>query len=128
MRYVIVVPEAFPYKNELTPSPGLRSYLHYKHLIEQWGWLLKKHSPTPRPQGQRSRRLVITRLYVGKQRAFDIGNLYVGAAIMIDHLVKMGWFRDDTERWLSYLRCRQMKVAGVACVEFVIEDVTASPE
>lgn len=127
MRYEIRVPLAYPYKNQLTPSPSMRSFIRFKEVKQEWGWYLKSCARVHR-QGPLPRRLTITRVYSKKQRQFDIGNLYYPAAIIIDLLVGIGWLRDDNPKWLSDLHCNQRQSQSPECwTEIVIEDVDGDP-
>lgn len=124
MRYRIRVPLHYPYKNELTPSVRIGAFVRFQRIKREWGWMLKMAKPSPRPQGQLARRLHIIRVYSTKQRPFDVGNLYYPAAIIIDHLVNLGWLRNDSPKWLADVHCSQRKSGSTECwTEIVVEDV-----
>ena len=122
MRHVLSIPLKYPYKNELTPSPTLRAYLHFKELSKEWFYSIPKASRLLR-QANVPRRLIITRIMGTRDRPFDVPNLYYAAAIIIDTLVKKDWLRDDDPRFLVDVTCNQRKEHGERRTEIIVEDV-----
>jgi hypothetical protein len=68
------------------------------------------------------RRVMVTRLYCGRQRQLDYGNLVGGFKPAMDAMVQAGWLVDDSPRWLEdhYQQRRSDIFSGV---EFRIEEL-----
>jgi hypothetical protein len=108
MTKTIIIPIRYPYKNELTPSVGIGAYLRFQAAKRTWH-LCTPNAPASWRSINLARRVSITRLYSGRQRPFDIPNLYYPLAFIIDNLVKRRWLPDDDPRYLVDVRCSQRR-------------------
>jgi hypothetical protein len=89
----IRVPLKIPYKNQLTPSPGLHSFRRFISVKKEWERAIPEALDHQRASGPR--RIRIVRLMTARERPFDTGNLIYSAAAIIDIVVAKGYLVND---------------------------------
>jgi len=82
-----------PYKNQLTPSPGLHSFRRFISVKKEWERAIPEALAHQRAMGPR--RVTIVRLMTPRERPFDTGNLYYSCAAILDIVVAKGYLIDD---------------------------------
>jgi hypothetical protein len=72
----------------------------YRHDRDGWQWEFKVARINARiPTAVAKRRVTLTRLYSGRERAFDVDNLAGGMKLVVDAMVREGLLLgDDRER------------------------------
>lgn len=74
----------------------------YKRNRDAWQWLFKIERVNRRiPTATGRRRVTLTRLYSGRQRAFDRGNLVGGCKMILDAMVRESLIVDDKAEYLE---------------------------
>lgn len=130
MRHEIIYDFRYPYKNELTPSPVMRtrrggyisrSFLSYNNYRRAFKDATRDCPRDLQPSGPRA--VTITRLMGPRDRPMDLGNLYVGAALILDALVESAWLTQDTPAWLGDIRCGQERSGTTGSIRVVLEDL-----
>jgi hypothetical protein len=68
------------------------------------------------------RRVTLLRLFCGRQRELDYGNLVGGLKPVLDAMVRSGWLLDDSPAYCEdhYLQRRHDMLSGI---EFTVEDL-----
>lgn len=87
------IPIKLPYKNQLTPSPGLHSFRRFISVKKEWERAIPEALDRQRATGPR--RIRIVRLMTTRERPFDTGNLIYSAAAIIDIVVAKGYLVND---------------------------------
>jgi hypothetical protein len=74
---------------------------HWRERKEWATWLRADTGlGLPKPHGNRTRKVVITRCLGPRQRRFDDENLLGGSVkALCDALRDLGWLKDDTPKW-----------------------------
>jgi len=128
MKIRLRIPLKLPYKNELTPAPGPRTFRVFMSVKGKWKASIPDALPEQRALGPR--RLTIVRIMGPRERPFDTGNVYYAAAAIIDIVAKKGWLVDDTPRLLELEKPVQRRQAPgdmpAPCTYIDIEDVEAA--
>ena len=94
-----------PYKNQLTPSPGLYAFRRYCAVRSEWdkaipvapGYNPAEVAP-PLPPGGPRKWVQVTRIMTKRERRFDLSNIWYSIAALLDALVKRGHLRDDNDQ------------------------------
>lgn len=111
-----------PTQNRVASNKGGGRWT-YKKLRDDYRWLVraaKAREGVPDATGRRA--VTLTRVYSGRQREFDYGNLVGGLKMVTDSLVRERLLVDDSPKWSEqvYLQ-RRGPVSGV---EVRIEELT----
>ena len=126
----IFVSHPFSSEPGLIPSPVMRtkrggyisrSFLSYNSYRRAFKDATRDCPRNLQPTGPRS--VTITRIMGPRDRPMDPGNLYVGAALILDALVEAAWLAQDTPAWLSDVQCRQERSEAKGRIRVIVEDV-----
>ena len=120
MKIRLRIPLKLPYKNELTPAPGPRTFRVFMSVKGKWNKAIPEAAPHQRALGPR--RLTIVRLMTSRERPFETGNIYYAAAAIIDIVAKKGYLVDDTPDLLELEKpVQRLAVPGEIAPETYID-------
>ena len=90
----------------------------YKHDRDRWQWEFKVARINARiPTASGKRRVTLTRLYSGRERAFDVDNLAGGMKLVVDAMVREGLLLgDDPARAELHHNQNRAATSGLAVV------------
>ena len=115
MKHTLVLPIQLLSKND-------RDRLHYRRrsaLRLSYQSIVELTHPRKHETPREPQRVTVTRLMGAHERPFDLQNVGAGSAVeLIDALKQLGWFRDDSARWLEprFLQRPNDRDPGPACL------------
>jgi hypothetical protein len=79
---------------------------------QQWFAVLARNNGIPVGDEVPFRRVVLTRIYSGRQREFDVDNLAGGCKVVVDAMVRAGLLRGD-DKASAQVTYRQRKITAI---------------
>lgn len=121
--YRFFIPMEPPSQNTVAMNSSGKRF-GYKAVRNQFTFMVRAAmNARAIPEAKGKRRLVLTRFYTGRGRAYDRANMVGGCKPVVDSLVNCGLLVDDSEQWLDdyYLQRRDDHLSGV---EVVLQEMT----
>ena len=103
-----------PSQNQVASNTGGGRW-RYKRLRDEYTLLLRAEKNRQGiPDATAKRRVTITRLYAGRGKERDLGNVIGGAKVLLDCMTATRLIVDDAPRWLEcHYRQERASAAGV---------------
>jgi hypothetical protein len=110
--WVLRIDRDAPSQNILASNKGGARF-KYKREREAWVTLLSVEKARLRaPEAGKPRRVQVRRLYSGRKKQRDMGNLIGGLKPVIDALKWSGWIVDDSPAWVEVHYSQERVASG----------------
>lgn len=118
-RWEFLLPIRTPSQNDLASNRGGARHRYRRARNEFELEFLRAAAGLRIPHAMRRRRVTLTRLFSGRERKFDYGNLVGGCKLVLDAMIRAWLIVDDAPKWLEdhYLQVRGSESGLLVIIE-----------